>query len=132
MDKKVIVDAFNNTFAEFLVDLTSVFPENKYIKKSKTNLRIINNLTPKIVIGVWNTYINDKYYDTIMKGELQYFLEKDYAEDLQVLGADKSSEVLDFINNIREPIKNLDSQNLDTSLSYLQNLSKLSYAYNNM
>ena len=132
MDKKIIVDTFNTTFAEFLVDLTSVFPENKYIKKSKTNLKIITGVAPKIVIGVWNKYINDKYYDTIIKGELQYFLEKDYTEDLQVLGADKSSEVLDFINNIREPIKNLDTKNLDTSLNYLQNLSKLSYAYNNM
>lgn len=132
MDKKIIVDTFNNTFAEFLVDLTSVFPENKYIKKSKNNLKIITGVAPKVVIGVWNTYINDKYYDTIIKGELQYFLEKDYTDDLQVLGADKSSEVLDFINNIREPIKNLDTKNLDTSLNYLQNLSKLSYAYNNM
>lgn len=132
MDKKLIIEAFNNTFADFLVDLHKVFPENNYIKKSKTNLRIINNLTPKIVIGVWNQYINDKYYDNIMSGQIDYFLEKDYQEDLKILGADKSSEVLDFINNIREPIKNLDNENMSKSIIYLQNLSKLSYAYNNM
>lgn len=128
----MIIDTFNTTFYDFLTDLTNVFPENTYIKKSKTNLRVVNNLTPKIVIGVWNTFVNVKYYNTIMEGDLTYFLEKDYTEDLQVLGTDKSSEVLDFINNIREPIKNLDNENLQTSINYLQNLSKLSYAYNNM
>lgn len=132
MDKKVVLETFNNTFADFLVNLLVVFPDNAYMKKSKTNLKIITGVAPKVVIGVWQKHINSKYYDNILKGEIEYFLEKDFHEDLLVLGTDKSSEVLDFIDKIREPVKNLDTENMETCLKYLQNLSKLSYAYNNM
>lgn len=132
MDKKIVLEAFNNTFADFLVNLLTVFPENTYMKKSKTNLKIITGVAPRAVIGVWEKHINNKYYDNILKGEIEYFLEKDFQEDLQVLGSDKSSEILDFIDKIRAPVKNLDNENMETCLHYLQNLSKLSYAYNNM
>ncbi len=132
MDKKIVLDTFNNTFADFLVNLLIVFPNNAYMKKSKTNLKIITGVAPRAVIGVWEKHINNKYYNNILKGEIEYFLEKDFHEDLQILGNDKSSEILDFIDKIRTPVKNLDSENLQTCLQYLQNLSKLSYAYNNM
>ena len=86
-------------------------------------------MAPKIIIDVWYRYINVQYNDEILRGEIDYFLNKDYSEDLINLGNDKR-EVLEFINNIREPLKNLDDKNKEISVNYLQNLCKLAEAYN--
>lgn len=129
MDKKVILEAFNNTFGEYLNEVVKLFPEYTYLKKSKNNFKIINTMAPKIIIDVWYRYINVQYNDEILRGEIDYFLNKDYSEDLINLGNDKR-EVLEFINNIREPLKNLDDKNKEISVNYLQNLCKLAEAYN--
>jgi uncharacterized protein (UPF0305 family) len=129
MDKKVILEAFNNTFGEYLNEVVKLFPEYTYLKKSKNNFKIINTMAPKIIIDVWYRYINVQYNEEILRGEIDYFLNKDYSEDLINLGNDKR-EVLEFINNIREPLKNLDDKNKEISVNYLQNLCKLAEAYN--
>jgi len=129
MDKKVILQAFNNTFGEYLNEIVKLFPEYTYLKKSKNNFKIINTMAPKVIIDVWYRYINIQYNEEILRGEINYFLNKDYSEDLINLGNDKR-EVLEFINNIREPLKNLDDKNKEISVDYLQNLCKLAEAYN--
>jgi hypothetical protein len=129
MDKKIIIQAFNNTFGEYLNEVVKLFPEYTYLKKSKNNFKIINTMAPKAIIDVWYRYINIQYNDEILRGEIDYFLNKDYSEDLLNLGNDKR-EVLEFINNIREPLKNLDDKNKEISVNYLQNLCKLAEAYN--
>ena len=130
-DKKpIILKTYNNTFSEFLKELCVIFPKNKEIKAYKNSFSLASKLTPKAAIGVWEESVNKKYYDDIMRGDLDYFLTLDYSADLQDLG-ENAAKTLEFIEAIKKPLSDLDKANKDTAISYIQNLCKLSYAYNN-
>ena len=128
----VILEAFNNTFKDFLKELSIVFPENSDIKKYKNAFNLLTNMSPKLTIVTWQEYVNDKYYDDIMNSSIETFIDRDYSEDLKRIGdTSKTIEAIRFINNIREPLRDLEETNKDTSLAYVRNLCKLSAAYSN-
>ena len=126
--KSVVLKAFNKTLSEFLTEMNNIIPNNSDIKSAKRSNSIMSKMNPSLIIKAWETHVNEHYYEHIMKSDLDYFLEKDYSEDMENLGTNDS---LEFISNIKEPIKNLDEKNKETAFVYIQNLCKLSYAYNN-
>ena len=62
-----------------------------------------------------------------MAGNIVFFLEKDYAEDIS--NSSESVNILNKIVIIKNTIKNLDKANLDKTILYLQNLTKLCKIY---
>lgn len=128
--KSMVLKAFNKTLSEFLNDMCDIFPENTQLKMGKRSQEMITKLNPLLIIKAWETHVNNQYYEEIMKSNLTFFLEKDYAKDIENLGS-SNNNVLEFISNIKNPIKNLDETNKATAFTYIQNLCKLSYAYNN-
>lgn len=126
--KSIVLKAFNKTLSEFLTEMNNIIPNNVDIKTAKRSNAIMCKMNPSLIIKSWGKNINDHYYQHIMESNLEFFLEKDYTEDMENLG---SNETLEFISNIKEPIKNLDEKNRDTAFIYIQNLCKLAYAYNN-
>jgi hypothetical protein len=58
---------------------------------------------------------------------LSFFFEKDYKEDLSNLN--NNDTVLKLIDNVRAPLKNMSEENKQHTVSYLQNLNKLSQMY---
>ena len=88
-------------------------------------------MTPKLTIVTWQHYVNEKYYDEILNSPIEAFIDRDYSADLQEIDSSKSVEAINFINNIREPLRDLEETNQATSLAYVRNLCKLSAAYNN-
>ena len=129
MDKSAILKGFNNQFEEFLEDVETLFPENKDIKTTKTGLLMLRRANPKMIIGVWYKYVCEKYERYIEDEDIEYFLEKDYSEDLQK--NPNSSQVLQGIDKIREPLRQLDETNKKKSVQYLKNLNQLSKIYIN-
>ena len=129
MDKSAILKGFNNQFEEFLEDVETLFPENKDIKTTKTGLLMLRRANPKMIIGVWYKYVCEKYESHIENEDIEYFLEKDYSEDLQK--NPNSSQVLQGIDKIREPLRQLDETNKKKSVQYLKNLNQLSKIYIN-
>jgi hypothetical protein len=129
---KIILEAFNNTFKEFLKELCTVFPGNENIKKYKNGFNLLTTMTPKLTIQSWQAYVNEKYYDEIITmRNINNFIDKDYSSDIRNLGNGKKTEAIEFIDNIREPLRDLEESNKETSLNYVQNLCKLSAAYHN-
>ena len=86
---------------------------------------------PRAIIDVWYKFISLKYNKEIENGEIEYFLNKDYSEDLQ--SAPGSSETLDTINKLRTTIKLAFDQdeNREKTIKYMQNITKLSNLYYN-
>ena len=127
---KIILEAFNNTFKEFLKELCTVFPGNEDIKKYKNGFNLLTTMTPKLTIQSWQAYVNEKYYDEIITMKnINNFIDKDYSSDIRNLGNGKKTEAIEFIDNIREPLRGLEETNKETSLNYIQNLSRLAAAY---
>jgi hypothetical protein len=127
-DKKTIVRAFNNHFFEFLDDLIRVLPENKEISYAKTSFTTIKQMNPSIIIKTWYNFIFLRYKDIIEDDNINFFIEKDYS--LELSQVNKSDEIIKMIDNIRNPIREMDEKNKQYSLKYIQNLCKLSNMYN--
>ena len=126
-DKSTLLKTFNSQFFAFLKDIMIIFPENKDVAKGKKSFELISMASPTLIIKIWNSHVNRLYKEHIDQGDLEYFIEKDYSNDLDCVN--NSDEVLRIINMIREPIRDMDETNRDHTRKYLQILSKLSLMY---
>src|SRR6056300_939302 len=129
MDKSAILKGFNNQFEEFLDDVVVLFPENKEVKTTQTGLMMLRKANPKMIIGVWYRYVCEKYEEEIENENIEYFLTKDYSEDLKK--NPNSSQVLQGIDKLREPLRQLEEANKKKTMQYLKNLNQLSKIYIN-
>lgn len=127
-DKGTYLKAFNNQFEEFLDDIVVIFPTNHDIKTTKTALLMLRKANPKMIISVWYRYICSKYQDEIENENIEYFLTKDYSEDLK-MDQGAANKVLEGIDKIRNPMRELDDDNKIKCIQYLKNLNKLSEIY---
>ena len=128
MDKSNILKTFNDHFVDFLNDIQSVFPNDLDIQASKTTLLTIKKMNPRLIIKIWNEHIVKKYKNQILNGDISFFIDKDYSDDLNEI--DDASSITNKINKLREPIKNMGKENQDKCMKYIQNLTKLSELYN--
>lgn len=118
--------AFNNHLKEFVQDLTVIFPEDRNIRAAKAAVSALTYANPKALAKVWQSYVC-KYSTEIEEGNIDYFINKNYNDDLQsVKNSSKASEI---IESLREPIRNLDDANKEKAMKYIQNLNKLCNLY---
>ena len=125
--KRLIRKTFNDEFIKFISEVQRIFPEDKDIKKGVNGLELLKKTNPKLIIRIWKDYIVDVYSTQIENGELDYFLEKDYKKDVSESG--NANEILTSINRLREPIRNMGDKNKETSMQYIQQLTKLCQLY---
>lgn len=126
-DKTSILRAFNTHFFEFLNDIIDIFPENVDIQTSKTSFELIKRANPTAIVKSWNTYVYIPYKDVIDKGDIRFFFDKNYEDDLSILA--NAKEIMKIIDTLREPIKSMSENNKASTMKYIQNLSKLSMLY---
>lgn len=117
---------FNNHFNEFFDDIHNVFPDDPDILTAKNSLSAIRKANPKLLIGIWLSYIYFKYKEQIDAGDINFFLEKDYSEDLTNMS---SKKVMEAIDRLREPVKAMNLEDQQKVMKYIQNLSKLAIMY---
>jgi hypothetical protein len=118
-----ILTAFNDHFLEFVNDVHAVFPEDADILSAKNSLITIRKANPKMIVKIWNTFIVGKYKAEIENGDLDFFMNKDYSADLSV--SQNPDKIMESINRLREPIRNMGPDNQAKVLKYVQNLTKL-------
>lgn len=118
-----ILTAFNDHFIEFVSDIQNVFPEDADILTAKNALITIRKANPKMIVKIWNAYIVGKYKSEIESGNLEFFMNKDYSQD--VSAASNSDKIMESINRLREPIKQMTPESQAKTMKYIQNLTKL-------
>lgn len=118
-----LLTAFNDHFLEFVNDIQSVFPEDHDILIAKNALIAIRKANPKMIIKIWKTFIADKYRQQIQMSDISFFLTKDYSSD--IANSNNSDKIMESINRLREPIKNMSPENQATVMKYILNLTKL-------
>ena len=99
-----IATIFNDHFTEFINDISNVYP--------------------KMLIKIWINYVATPYKTQIERGDISFFLEKDYTIDLS--GYAQSDNIMEYIHMLREPIQNMGQENQAKAMKYIQNLSKIS------
>ena len=119
-----ILTAFNDHFFDFLNDIQNVFPNDHDILAAINALTMVRRFNPKMIVKIWKAFIADKYRAQIEANDISFFLSKDYSSD--VSNAQNSDKIMESINRLREPIKNMGPENQAKVMKYIQNLTKLS------
>lgn len=130
MSGQNILAAFNDHFIEFVSDIQSVFPDNHDILVAKNSLIAIRKANPKMIIKIWTKFVVGQYHKEIELGDIDFFIDKDYANDL--VSAESSSKIMEGIDRLRKPIKEMSPDNRAKATKYIQNLTKLSCIYDSM
>jgi hypothetical protein len=118
-----ILTAFNDHFFDFLNDVQNVFPEDADILTARNALSTVRKANPRMIVKIWNAFIVGKYKGEIAAGNIDFFINKDYSSD--VSSASNSDKIMESINRLREPIKNMTVDNQAKVMKYIQNLTKL-------
>lgn len=126
-DKLLLLNAFNTQLIDFIEDIELVFSEDNSIKKVKTALVMIKKVNPVLIIRIWYNYICSKYETEINNDNIDFFIEKDYKKDL--VNINYSDDIMNHIDKLREPIRNMSKENQKKSLGYIKNLCILSKIY---
>ena len=127
MSRSILIKSFNICFLDFLHDISFLYPLNKDIKSSLKSIELINRLNPSLVIKIWNSNIYLPYQSFIDAGDISFFIDKNYTEDLSYIS--NANDILLLIDKIREPINSMSDSNRNHTMKHIQNLSKLSAAY---
>ncbi len=72
-------------------------------------------------------YMVDKYRTEIEAGDMAFFVERNYSSDLQDVG--QGATILEKIDTLREPIRQMGEENLKKASEYIQNLTKICDLY---
>jgi len=118
-----ILTAFNDHFADFINDIQSVFPEDVDVLSAKNALIAIRKANPRMIVKIWNSFIVSNYRNEIAAGNLEFFMNKDYSND--VSNTQNSDKIMESIDRLREPIRNMGPDNQAKVMKYIQNLTKL-------
>jgi hypothetical protein len=127
-DKSTVLRAFNTHLVEFLDDIISIIPGNVGLVTTKNSFDMYKKANPTLLIKIWYSYVYMPYAEIIEKGDLDFFITKDYSEDLSYLH--NSKNILNAIDTLRGQIKEMSETNRNHSLEYIRNLCKLSNMYN--
>jgi len=122
-----ILTAFNDHFVEFVNDIVNLFPEDTDLLAVKNSFALMRKANPRLLISIWNTYIVNPYKQVIESGDIRFFLNKDYGNDLIYI--QNSEKIIEAINRLRHPVQLMSDENKAKTMKYIQNLSKLSGMY---
>jgi len=129
-DKPTLSRAFNTHLTEFLADIINIYPNNSDIIQAKSTFETIKKANPAIMVKAWFKHVYLPYKDIIDSGNITFFFEKDYSQDVQSLA--NAAEIMNMIDKIRAPIRGMDEANKKHCANYVQNLSKISGMYNSL
>ena len=128
-DKTIVLRAFNKQFFDFIDDLLRICPNNPEIMTAKSAFETFKSFNPTSLIKVWHSNVYVPYKTKIDEGDISFFAQKDYSAELQSNQVANLQKVLVMIDNVRQPIQDMDDINKAHSAKHIKNLSKLSEAY---
>jgi hypothetical protein len=130
-DKITIQRAFNTLLMDFFKDIQSIYPDNTEISFAADSFEALKRMNPSIIIRAWYSYAYLPYASYIDGGDLDFFLNKDYSEDIDTKSG-KKDDFLKMIDKVRKPLSEMDDVNREHTKEYLRKLNKLSQLWGSM
>lgn len=130
-----VVKVFNTQLTSFFNDVATLFPDNRTIYRAKEGVGMAIYAKPSMIVDLWYTYVCVPYFSYIEAGDADYFVNKDYSEDIQkaktIGGSEVSSDTTQKLINdgLIEPMRLLNESNRAKCMAYLLVLCKLAFAY---
>jgi hypothetical protein len=116
---------FNDHFVEFITDIHNVFPDDVDILTAKNSLIAIRKANPKLIVKIWISYVATPYQSEILSGNIDFFINKNYTNDLSKTG--NSDQIMSSIDRLRGPVRQMNPQDQQKTMKYIQNLSKIAF-----
>ncbi len=129
-DKSTLMRSFNTHFVEMMSDINSLYPNNSELKSGLNSFEMVKNLNPSLVIKAWYSKVVTPYHDIIKTGDISFFCEKDYSQDLGKLS--NANDIISIIEKIREPIRSMSHTDKQHTIKYIQNLCILADMYSKL
>jgi len=118
-----LLTIFNDHFVEFITDIHNVFPDDADILTAKNALIAIRKANPKLIVKIWMKYVATPYQNEILAGDIEFFVNKDYSDDLTRTG--NPDQIMSSIDRLRGPVKQMNHSDQQKTMKYIQNLSKI-------
>lgn len=130
-----ILKTFLNQFSEFLEDILRIFPYDEDLVTAKVYFDGIRKINPRLIIHYWKYLISQKYDSEVESENIDFFIEKDYINDIEDIAMHRSWEgdysyINEKINVIRNSVRKQDESNKKITMKYIINLTRLSKLYN--
>ena len=122
----LIMTTFIKQMDEYLDDIAKSYSVDARFTRGRLYLEGIKKSNPRLIITSWKSMVTDKYADQIEAGNIEYFLEKDFTEDVP---GSYTPTVDSTIQELRATVRRMSDENKAISLKYIQNLCKLSKLY---
>jgi len=113
-------------------DIELVVPADKEIiaaRKSITKGLIFNS---KMVIKSFIEHFSNIYGNEIENGDLNFFVNSDYKTNITLIKNKDAISFFEKIDCLRVPIKNMNENEKQNVIKYLQNLKKIGELYINL
>lgn len=128
-NQSIIMSAFNQHLRDFIDDIQRLFPENLKLRTFKNLIGTFVKLNPKKPVEIWFTKVTSKYNSEILNEDVDFFLKKNYDEDIKSMGETGINMQVDFVEELREHIKNIDDDNRKMAIKYVKEMTQLSTIY---
>jgi hypothetical protein len=129
MDKTQLLSAFNDHFMQFVQDIQLAFPDNSDIATVNIALGKLRKANPRLLIMSFKEHVVSGYRNEIEKGDINFFINNDYQNDLNKIGVGSSNQILEKIDCLRGPVRDMNENEQAKVIKYMQNLLKLSDMY---
>ena len=127
--KKFILKTFKNELTNFLNFSEKTLPTFTELKALKNIIDIMLKFNASNIIKIWCQYIAVPYNDVIVKGDFNYFENKNYKNDLKDLGEENANYILTCYDKIRVELSNKSVDKKNKAMQYIQKISNLSIKY---
>ena len=124
-----VLSAFNDHFMEFVDDIIRVVPEDTDVLAAKNSFLLIRKANPQLLLKSWNAFVVGKYKNEIDNGNIDFFVNKDYSQDLMNSPVQNSGKIMEAIERIRAPIRQMSLEDQAKTMKYIQNLTTISSMY---
>ena len=124
------IKIFNNHFMELIEDIITVFPYNMDLLMVKNSFIAIKKTNPKLIITSFHTFFSSKYEEQIDNGDIEFFINNNYEDDLKSSGLESSvNKFNEVFNKLRQPIIQMNEEDKLKVIKYIQNLKGLVQLY---
>lgn len=125
--------AFNNCLEEYLLFIVTLFPNNVDIRTAYNSLLNTKKVNPILLVKFWYNYVVAKYNEPIQKGDYDYFVNKEYAQDVMVTSSDEkiTQQIIQGIENMKKYIIEMEVSDKEKWIQYMKQLNNLSILYFN-
>jgi hypothetical protein len=132
IDKKTIFRTFNQYYFDLLNMMKKYGSSSQEFSKFYAYNYYLKKMNIKLFIKTWNETISMFYFDEIMKGNVAYFLNKDYSEDIKGNEAFAQKYSLEtYIQYFKKTYDNLEKDLVAIFVEKIQQLTALSRSYFN-